>query len=78
MARDVSVAAGEFTTTERTTPGGVRVLAVHAAPGTDDGEGVHPGRSTADLAVLLAGADADLPCSTGALGHARARHEPGL
>ncbi len=43
-----------------TTPEGVRVLAVHAAPGTDDGEGVHPGCSDAELGARLAGADAEL------------------
>jgi predicted phosphodiesterase len=43
-----------------TTPDGLRVLAVHAAPGTDDGEGVHPGRSNAELVALLAGSEADL------------------
>jgi putative phosphoesterase len=43
-----------------TTPSGVRLLAVHAAPGTDDGEGVHPGRSDAELATLLSAADADV------------------
>lgn len=43
-----------------TTPSGLRILAVHAAPGTDDGEGVHAGRSDAELVELLAGADADV------------------
>ena len=43
-----------------TTPSGVGVLAVHAAPGTDDGEGVHPGRSDAELGALLGGTDADV------------------
>ena len=43
-----------------TAPCGLRILAVHAAPGTDDGEGVHPGRSNAQLKTLLAGADEDL------------------
>lgn len=41
-------------------PSGLGVLAVHASPGTDDGEGIHAGRSTADLATLIAGADADV------------------
>jgi len=44
----------------RTELGGVRVLAVHAAPGTDDGPGIHPGCSDADLAGIMAGAEADL------------------
>ncbi|HEX6315749.1 MAG TPA: metallophosphoesterase family protein [Gemmatimonadaceae bacterium] len=43
-----------------TTPEGARLLAVHACPGTDDGEGVHPGRSNDELRALLAGCDADL------------------
>ena len=29
-------------------PNGTRILAVHASPGQDDGEGVHPGRSNAE------------------------------
>ena len=52
-----------------TTPSGVRLLAVHAAPGADDGEGIHPGRGDAELAPLLAGADADVVL----VGHT---HEP--
>jgi predicted phosphodiesterase len=51
------------------TPAAVRVLAVHAAPGTDDGAGVHPGRSNAELSSLLEGAEADLVV----VGHT---HEP--
>ena len=43
-----------------TAPSGLRILAVHAAPGTDDGEGIHPGRSNVQLETLLAGADEDL------------------
>jgi predicted phosphodiesterase len=43
-----------------TLPSGVRMLAVHASPGTDDGEGVHPGRSSGDLRALLGDADADV------------------
>src|SRR5262245_30290370 len=43
-----------------TTPSGFRLLAVHAAPGTDDGEGVHAGRSNTELSALVAGADADI------------------
>jgi predicted phosphodiesterase len=43
-----------------TAPGGARILAVHAAPGTDDGEGVHPGRSNADLATMFGGCAADI------------------
>jgi len=43
-----------------TTPGGMRLLAVHASPGRDDGEGVHRGRGNQDLAELIEGADADV------------------
>jgi len=43
-----------------TAPNGTRILAAHAAPGTDDGEGMHPGRSNAELADLLEGCDADV------------------
>ena len=42
------------------TPGGTRVLAVHASPGQDDGEGVHRGRSNQELRSLIAEADADI------------------
>jgi putative phosphoesterase len=42
------------------TPAALRILAVHASPGTDDGDGVHPGRSNAELRTALAGADEDL------------------
>jgi putative phosphoesterase len=41
-------------------PTGHRILAVHASPGTDDGEGIHGGRSNAQIEALLAGADEDL------------------
>jgi predicted phosphodiesterase len=44
----------------QTTPAGIRLLAIHASPGTDDGEGVHAGRSNAQLAELLATAEADI------------------
>ena len=43
-----------------TLPDGTRMLGVHAAPGTDDGPGIHPGLSDAELAAVLAPADADL------------------
>ncbi len=39
---------------------GTRVLCVHAAPGTDDGDGIHPALSDDALAGILAGAAADL------------------
>jgi predicted phosphodiesterase len=54
-----------------TLPDGTRLLGVHAEPGTDEAEGLHPGRSNAELAALLANCDADLICA----GHT---HEPVL
>jgi putative phosphoesterase len=54
-----------------TLPDGRRLLGVHASPGTDDGEGVHPGRSTAELAELMQGCAADIVL----VGHT---HEPML
>lgn len=44
-------------------PDGSRLLGVHAAPGTDDGEGLHPGHSAAELARLVACCDADIVCA---------------
>lgn len=41
-------------------PDGTKVLAVHASPGEDDGHGVHPGLSDAELLELVRGAGADL------------------
>ncbi|MBN1146379.1 MAG: metallophosphoesterase family protein [Anaerolineales bacterium] len=41
-------------------PDGTRALVVHAAPGTDDGNGIHPATTDAELRELLAGVDADL------------------
>lgn len=49
----------------QTLPCGARLLAVHAAPGDDDGTGVRPGQSPAEQEALLAGCEADLVC----LGH---------
>ena len=43
-----------------TAPNGTRILAVHASPGTDDGNGVHPGQSNEALAQLVAGSEADV------------------
>lgn len=43
-----------------TLPDGTRVLGVHAAPGTDDGVGIHANTSSEELTGLVAGADADL------------------
>jgi len=74
--RGYVTAAGWFDWLERlplesrlTLPDGSRLLAVHASPGSDDGEGIHPGRSPADLAQLVAGCAADVVC----VGHT---HEP--
>lgn len=52
-------------------PDGTRLLAVHASPGCDEGEGVHPGQSDEALASLIEGCDAELVCT----GHT---HEPVL
>lgn len=41
-------------------PDGTRVLGVHAAPGTDDGDGIHPRLSDETLREILKPADADL------------------
>ena len=43
-----------------TLPDGTRVLGVHAAPGTDDGKGLSPALSEAELRAALAGCAADL------------------
>lgn len=45
-----------------TLPDGTRLLGVHAAPGQDDGPGLHPGLSDADFRAALAGCGADLVC----------------
>jgi predicted phosphodiesterase len=41
-------------------PDGTHVLAVHAAPGEDDGAGINPDTSVEDLSQILAGYDHDL------------------
>jgi predicted phosphodiesterase len=41
-------------------PDGTRVLAVHGAPGQDDGEGIHPETTAEQLLALLQGSCADL------------------
>lgn len=41
-------------------PDGTRVLCVHAAPGQDDGDGIRPVMSDAEVAAAIAGAAADL------------------
>jgi putative phosphoesterase len=43
-----------------TLPDGTRLLAVHAAPGTDDGQGVAPNATEQYLRELVRGAEADL------------------
>jgi len=43
-----------------TLPDGTRLLGVHAAPGRDDGPGIHRGLSDAELAAILEPSDADL------------------
>lgn len=43
-------------------PDGTRLLGVHVSPGHDDGQGVHPGLSDAELQSLMAGCEADLVC----------------
>ncbi|MBV9173335.1 MAG: metallophosphoesterase family protein, partial [Chloroflexi bacterium] len=43
-------------------PDGTRLLAVHVAPGQNDGLGIHPRLSDADLADQVANAAADLIC----------------
>ncbi len=45
-----------------TLPDGTRLLGVHAAPGADDGRGVQPKLSDAELSALLDGCRADLVC----------------
>ncbi len=52
-----------------TLPDGTRFLGVHAAPGTDDGWGIHPDLTDTELRSLLADCDVDLIC----VGHT---HEP--
>jgi predicted phosphodiesterase len=43
-------------------PDGTRVLAVHASPGRDDGEGISPEMPNAVIQANLQGCDADLVC----------------
>jgi putative phosphoesterase len=52
-------------------PDGSGLLGVHAEPGSDEGEGVHPGRGDADLAALVSECGSDIVCT----GHT---HEPVL
>ena len=43
-----------------TLPDGTHVLGVHAAPGRDDGPGLHPEQSDDDMEQRLAGCEADV------------------
>ena len=43
-------------------PDGTRLLGVHASPGHDDGDGIHPKLTNAQLARLVEGVEADLIC----------------
>ncbi len=45
-----------------TLPDGTRLLGVHAAPGHDDGPGIHPGMTAEERDAAVAGSDADLVC----------------
>jgi putative phosphoesterase len=45
-----------------TLPDGTRLLGVHAAPGTDEGDGIHAGLSDDALRILLNNCEADLVC----------------
>ena len=45
-----------------TLPDGTRLLAVHAAPGTDDGTGIHPRLTDAQWEQTLVDCNADLVC----------------
>jgi putative phosphoesterase len=52
-------------------PDNTRVLLVHAAPGTDDGHGIHPKLTADELAEHAAGCDADIVF----VGHTHWQHE---
>ena len=43
-------------------PDGTRLLGVHAAPGTDDGKGMHPYLDDDDMLAMLTGCEAELIC----------------
>lgn len=47
---------------EETLPDGTRVLGVHASPGTDEGKGIAPKMSDAEIEASMAGCTADLIC----------------
>jgi predicted phosphodiesterase len=68
--RGFVTAAGWFDWLERlplevrlTLPDGSRLLGIHASPGLDDGEGIHPGRSPSEMAQLLTGCGAEIVCA---------------
>jgi putative phosphoesterase len=43
-------------------PNGTQLLGVHASPGCDDGDGIHPALSETELHALLIDCNADLVC----------------
>lgn len=45
-----------------TLPNGTRVLLVHASPGQDDGDGIYPTHTEAELKNILNGCNADVVC----------------
>jgi predicted phosphodiesterase len=47
---------------EEVLPDETHFLGVHAAPGTDDGRGIHPDAAETELQALLSGCEADLIC----------------
>jgi predicted phosphodiesterase len=66
-ARDALAASGGFnwvaalpTDARVDLPGGIRVLIVHASPGTDDGPGLRDTQSDDEVRDLIANADADV------------------
>ncbi len=76
--RGFVTAAGWYEWVERlplearlTLPDGTLLLAAHAAPGTDDGDGIHPAMSTSEVADLVKDCEAEIVC----VGHT---HEPML
>ena len=60
--RDLAWLAALPTVQRAVLPDGTRLLGVHASPRSDDGTGITPELPDADLAVLLADADADVVC----------------
>jgi predicted phosphodiesterase len=60
--RNLEWLAGLPTSQRLLLPDGVRLLGVHASPRSDDGAGITPDLADAELAALLAGADAEVIC----------------